>query len=92
MCMFASKGIDMLDRQRMTIYTNNNNIHYGEWLRCKPFRAFNCYLTNGLILVNSYMVDLSIRGIFRSRQPDNKVSCCCARDLLFARRSRERQT
>jgi len=28
--------------------------------------------------------------IFRSRQPDNKVSCCCARDLLFARRSRER--
>ena len=28
--------------------------------------------------------------IFRSRQHDNKVSCCCARDLLFARRSRER--
>jgi len=43
MCMFASKGIDVLDRQRMTIYMNNN-IHYGEWLRCEPFRAFNCYL------------------------------------------------
>jgi len=28
--------------------------------------------------------------IFRSRQPDNKASCCCARNLLFARRSRER--
>jgi len=42
-CMFASKGIDTLDRQRMTIYMNNN-IHYGERLRCKPFRAFQCYL------------------------------------------------
>ena len=38
-----SKGIDMLDRHWMTIYMNNN-IHYGEWLRCKAFRAFKCYL------------------------------------------------
>jgi len=63
MCMFASKGIDMLDKQRMTIYMNNN-IHYGEWLRCKPFQAFKCFVTNGLILVNSYTVDLSIRDVY----------------------------
>jgi len=42
-CMFASKGIGMLGRQWMAIYVKNN-VHYGEWLRCRPFRAFECHL------------------------------------------------
>ena len=48
----------------MTIYMNNN-IHYGEWLRCKHFRAFKMlFVTTVLILVNSYTADFSIRGVY----------------------------
>jgi len=42
-CIFTSKCIDMLGRQWMAIYVNNN-IHYGEWLRYRPIRLFECYL------------------------------------------------
>ena len=40
--VLASKDTDMLGRQWMAIYVNNN-AHYGEWLRCRPFRAFECF-------------------------------------------------
>ena len=44
-CMFSSKVIDMLGIQWMAIYVNNNvGLHCGEWHRCRPIGAFECYL------------------------------------------------
>ena len=37
--------VDMLGIQSMAIYVNNNvGLHYGERHRCRPIRAFECYL------------------------------------------------
>jgi len=61
MYVFASKAIGMLGIHWMAIYVNNN-VHYGQWLRCRPFRAFECYLWQmDNLLVKSCTVDLGIR-------------------------------